>query len=181
MKGRNGSRSLQPGPNAGREAIVREIHPPDVGGQTFVAEDRDGERWRVECLGEPVEVGARILFMPLAPEAEKRGEMVRLVAGARSSWVCILRRGPAGLRLTPFGGLEAPELSLSEKDSKGADDGTRVVVVPLEKSRKPARKQPRSERGRGRLARGPRSWRRWRLLTVERLRARTVRRAGWCW
>jgi ribonuclease R len=144
---------LQPGPNAGREAIVREIHPPDVGGQTFVAEDRDGERWRVECLGEPVEVGARILFLPLAPEAEKRGEMVRLVDGARSSWVCILRRGPTGLRLTPFGGLEAPELSLSDKDSKGADNGTRVVVVPLEKSRQPARKQPRSERGRGRLAR----------------------------
>jgi ribonuclease R len=150
-----------------REAIVREIRPPGIEGQFLVAEDRDGERWQVECLGEPVDVGARILFMPFGSEEARRGEMLRLVEATRVHWVCTLRRVPSGLKLTPFGGLEGPELRLVEKDSKGAKDGTRVVVVPLEgtreKGEKPRRHgrlqsgQPddRSESGRGRFARIP--------------------------
>jgi ribonuclease R len=148
----------------GREAIVREIRPPDIEGQILVSEDREGELWQVECLGEPVEVGAQILFLPLVPEDARRGEMVRLVEAARTQWVCRLRRVPSGLRLTPFGGLQGPELHLVEKDSKGAEDGTRVVVVPLETPRKSgpgatARKAGRSgdqtEGRRGRFARIP--------------------------
>jgi len=142
---------------------VREIQPPGVEGQYLVAEDRDGERWRVECLGEPVAVGTRIMFLPLESEDARRGEMVRVVETKRTEWVCTLRRVPGALRLTPFGGLEGPELHLLEKDSKGAKDGTRVVVVPLEAARKSGRKPRRQggrsddgpERGRGRFARIP--------------------------
>lgn len=128
---------------AGREAIVRETRAPGVDGQILVAEDRAGERWHVECLGEPVEVGARILFLPLSPESARRGEMVRLVDAARTRWVCILRRNASGIVLTPFGGLDAPELVLSERDSKGADDGMRVLVVPDVHGRKSERKPPK--------------------------------------
>jgi ribonuclease R len=147
----------------GREAIVREIRPPGIEGQILVSENREGERWQVECLGEPVEVGARILFLPLGPEDARRGEMVRLLEAARAQWVCRLRRDPGGLRLTPFGGLDGPELILAEKDSKGAEDGTRVVVVALETTRKAGRKPARyagrfgvqTGGGRGRFARIP--------------------------
>lgn len=156
-------RSNRLGPEGGREAIVRESHPPGIDGQILVSEDREGERWQVECLGEPIGVGARILFLPIGPKDAKRGEMVRLLEARRSHWVCTLRRGSSGLRLTPFGGLEGPELSLVEKDSKGAEDGTRVVVVALEAARRTTRKplrrsgrQPgrfenQSERGRRRF------------------------------
>jgi ribonuclease R len=150
---RSGSQADTTAQDAGREAIVREILSTGVEGQTVVAEERQGERWRVECLGEPVEVGARILFLPLVPEDARRGEMLRLVDAARINWVCTLRRAPAGLQLTPFGGLAAPELQLSEKDSKGADDGMRVVVVPVEPNRKPRAKRNPSERRRGPVAR----------------------------
>jgi ribonuclease R len=129
---------------------VREIRPPGIDGQILVSEDREGELWQVECLGEPVEVGARILFLPLVPEDARRGEMVRLVEAARTQWVCRLRRVPSGLRLTPFGGLEGPELVLAEKDSKGAEDGTRVVVVPLENTRKSGRRTTARQAGRSR-------------------------------
>lgn len=143
----------------GREALVREIHPPGVEGQYVVAEDHDGERWQVECLGEPVAVGTRILFLPLGSEEARRGEMVRVVDATRTQWVCTLRRVADGLRLTPFGGLQGPELHLLGKDSKGAKDGTRVVVVSLEEARKsgrkPRRQGGRPERGRGRFARIP--------------------------
>jgi ribonuclease R len=155
-KGRRTRSASQPdttAQDARREAIVREILSTGVEGQTVVAEERQGERWRVECLGEPVEVGARILFLPLVPEDARRGEMLRLVDAARINWVCTLRRAPAGLQLTPFGGLAAPELQLSEKDSKGADDGMRVVVVPVEPNRKPRAKRNPSERRRGPVAR----------------------------
>jgi len=134
----------------GREAIVREIRPPGIDGQILVSEDREGELWQVECLGEPVEVGARILFLPLVPEDARSGEMVRLVEAARTQWVCRLRRVPSGLRLTPFGGFEGPELVLVQKDSKGAEDGTRVVVVPLENTRKPGRRTTARQAGRSR-------------------------------
>ena len=142
---------------------MREIRPPGIDGQVLVSEDRDGERWQVECLGEPVGVGARILFLPLVPESARRGEMIRLVEDARTRWVCTLRRVSGGLRLTPFGGLEGPELTLAEKHAKGAEDGTRVVVAALEAARKtgrkPLRQSLRSEnpsvRGRGRFARLP--------------------------
>ena len=142
-----------------REAVVREIQPPGLDGQFFVAEDGDGARWQVECLGEPVDVGARIMFMPLGAEEARHGEMLRLVEATRAHWVCTLRRVPSGLRLTPFGGLQGPELHLAEKDSKGAKHGTRVVVVPLGSARskgpKPRRQAGRSDdrttAGRGRF------------------------------
>jgi len=36
---------------------VREIRPPAIDGQILVSEDREGSRWQIECLGEPVDVG----------------------------------------------------------------------------------------------------------------------------
>jgi len=142
---------------------VREIRPPAIDGQILVSEDREGSRWQIECLGEPVDVGARILFLPLGPKDSRRGEMVRLIEAPRKQWICRLRRVPNGLRLTPFGGLDGPELILAEKDSKAANDGTRVVVVAMEATRKAGRKSGRpsresgnqTERGRGPLARIP--------------------------
>jgi len=164
---RRGPRANRFAQEQGREAIVCEIRPPGIDGQAVVVEDRDRERWRVECLGEPVGIGAQILFRPLAPEEARRGEMVRLLEEARTRWVCTLRRVSDRLQLTPFGGLDGTKLDLAEKDSKGAEDGTRVVVVALETAGKSGRKlrgapakraagsQPGSERGRGRFARIP--------------------------
>jgi ribonuclease R len=122
---------------------VREVRRPGVDGQIVVAEDRAGTRWRIECLGSPVEVGARVAFVPLDPASDRRGEMLRIVDAPRASWVATLRRDRNALRLTPFGGVEAPELRLAEADAKGAEDGDRVVVVPT------GRRSGRPVRGRG--------------------------------
>jgi len=148
QRGRAAGRSRSERPDASREGIVREAGTPGIEGQAIVAEDLDGSRWQVECLGEPVEVGARILFAPIGREASRRGEMVRLVAASRTEWVCTLRRARDGLSLTPFGGLEAPELTLAEKDAKKAEDGTRVVVVPIQDKRSSGRAPKRPLRGR---------------------------------
>lgn len=157
---KRGQRSVRTGSETGREAIVRLIRPPGIEGQILVSEDRNGERWEVECLGEPVAVGSRILFLPLLPEDAKRGEMVRLVEADRSQWVCTLRRVSSGIQLHPFGALDRPQLKLAEKDAKGAEDGTRVVVAPLRAARNSKRKTDRGrhsssrrpERGPGRRA-----------------------------
>jgi len=128
-RSRAGSPNDRSTPN-GREAIVREIESPDVRGQRVRAEDRDGRHWHIECLGEPVEVGARISFQVLGSEDDHRGEMLRLLDQKRLGWVCTLHKGRGGIELTPFGGVEAPSLQLSESDSKRAPDGMRVLVVP---------------------------------------------------
>jgi ribonuclease R len=104
-----------------------------MSGQAVIVEDRDGTLWRVDCLGEPVEVGARISFMPLGSPHERRGGMLRLLEARRDRWVCTLRRIQGGIRLTPFGGVSAPELNLTEREAKRAPDGSRVVVVPSER------------------------------------------------
>ncbi|HIF91967.1 MAG TPA: VacB/RNase II family 3'-5' exoribonuclease [Myxococcales bacterium] len=135
---------------SGQEAIVREIEAPSTSGQHVIAEDRDGQSWRVECLGEPVEVGARISFMPLGSRDGGRASMLRLLDAKRDRWVCTLLRVHGSIRLTPFGGVIAPELILTERDAKQAPDGARVVVTPSERRLE--------QRGRGAAkshARGP--------------------------
>jgi len=163
-------RSRRPGslpPRAGAgldcEGIVREIEAPTAAGQTVFVEERSGERWRVECLGEPLAVGDRIAFAPLPKEEEaaasargragkgagkgagkragtREGAMVRLLEAPRAEWVCTLHDRDGRLRLVPFGGLEAPELSLRRRDAGEARDGDRVVVVELAaRSRRPRR------------------------------------------
>ena len=158
---RRSGRRRQPaaGSNEGRdrEAIVREAGPPQTAGQFLEVEDREGIRWAVECLGEPVEVGARIAFQPVPPERARRGELIRVVEAARASWVCRVQRPRGDVRpfeLTAFGGLDAPELRLFEKDAKGAAVGDRVVVVPLESSAGSA--SGRRGQGRGRSKRSER-------------------------
>lgn len=131
---------------------MREIQPPTAEGQTLVVEDLDANRWQVECLGEPVQVGARIAFESLGAEDQRRGEMVRVLDATRENWVCTLRRDPRGIRLTPFSGLGMAELILREKDTKGAKDGTRVVVAPVESRRKPTPSKAQSPRERRRAA-----------------------------
>jgi ribonuclease R len=131
-----------------REAIVREIRSPGIDGQRLIAEERDGERWEIECLGEPVEVGARISFSALVPEGERQGQMIRLVDEKRSNWLCTLERSPQGLRLVPFGGLDATNLVLSEGDSKGAENRSRVLVVALERPASSTRRDKETTRSR---------------------------------
>ncbi len=134
---------------------MREAAPPDASGQRLEVDDREGNRWQVECLGEPVEVGARISFEPIGAEEKRRGEMMRLLEAARESWVCRVHRahGDSGAySLIPFGGLEAPELQLAEKDARGAADGVRVVVVPLETGRGGRPKRSGTQRRAGRAA-----------------------------
>ena len=137
---------------------MREIRPPAVEGQTLVVEDRGGERWRVGCLGEPVEVGARILFLPLPPEGAQLGEMVRLLEAPRREWVCTLRRGASGWTLTLFGDTESQTLRLNKENAKGAEDGSRVVVVADgsvgRSGRKPRLSPAKASRGRPGSARG---------------------------
>ena len=139
---------------------MREAGTPDANGQQLEVDDRDGNRWQVECLGEPVEVGARIAFEPIGAEEKRRGQMMRLLEAARESWVCRVQRsrGDSGAySLIPFGGLAAPELQLAEKDARGAADGVRVVVVPLEAGRggRPKRSDKPRRAGRGETSRRP--------------------------
>ena len=81
--------------------------------------------------------------------------MVRLLDTKRASWVCTLRRGPSGIRLTPFGGVIMPELQLAEIDSKHALEGTRVLVAPLEEGQgsRAKGKTKRASRGRSKALR----------------------------
>ena len=132
---------------------MRHARAPRVEGQVVDAEDRDGVRWRIECLGAPVEVGDRIAFVALGAESARRGEMLRLVDARRASWVCTLRRERKSIRLTPFGGVEAPELELAEADAKAAEDGVRVVVVPVARGAKGRGRRGGPGRGRGRAGR----------------------------
>ncbi|MFP6656001.1 MAG: hypothetical protein VCB25_10260, partial [Myxococcota bacterium] len=90
--------------------------------------DSEGLSWQIECLGEPVVAGARISFVALAGGDDPSGVMLRLLVAGRASWICTLRRRPDGLQLIAFGGVEAPEMELSDSDSKGAPDGSRVRV-----------------------------------------------------
>jgi ribonuclease R len=137
---------------------VREAESPSSDGQWVVVEDESGARWRVECLGEPVAVGARLAFEAVSDRAPRgrsaraglgQGQMVRLLTERRREWVCTLHETGQGLTLVPFGGREAVELSLARRDARGAEEGDRVVVAPLaRKSGRPRRKP----RGAGRVA-----------------------------
>jgi ribonuclease R len=105
-------------------------------GQRLGVDDREGARWSVDCLGEPLEVGARIIFEPIGSADARRGAMTRLQDGSRREWICTLHRGRGQqLELAAFGGLSSPELILHERDAKKARDGDRVVVVGVAKSK----------------------------------------------
>jgi ribonuclease R len=136
---------------------VVESSAPDAGGQRLLAQDREGSTWEVECLGEPVAVGDRILFQPLERRktaGARRAQLVRVVERQRSRWVVrvVDARGGKGLSLIPFGGAEMPEMRLLERDAKGAVVGDRVLVAPLVSGR--GAEAGRKGRGRSRGARG---------------------------
>lgn len=136
---------------------MREVEAPTAAGQTVFVEERSGERWRVQCLGEALAVGDRIAFAPTSKSGDptgvargrgghaggaraREGAMVRLLEAPRSQWVCTLNDRDGRLRLVPFGGLEAPGFSLRRRDAGDARDGDRVVVVELAgKSHRPRR------------------------------------------
>ncbi len=145
---------------------MREAGTPSVAGQSLVVEDREGDRWSVDCLGEPVEAGARITFEAVGSISARHGEHVRVLDSARSDFVCRLHvdgRGARGrLRLVPFGGVETPLLELARNDLGDARDGDRVLVTPVGSSK--SRGGDRS--GAGRAPR-PASRRRLRVRMVE--------------
>lgn len=128
---------------------------PGVLGQWLEVEDREGERWRVECLGEPVAAGLRVAFAPLpgGGRGAGKGELLRVLDADPDLWVARLvlpERGGRKPTLIPFAGVEAPAFHLDPRHAKDARDGDRVVLAPLEGGRR-----ARQERtGRGRRHRG---------------------------
>ncbi len=143
---------MRRGGSSEREGLVREVGVPAAAGQQIVVEDLDGAYWSIECLGEPVELGERIVFEPIGRPDARRGEMVRLLDGTRREWVCTLHRNQASrrLRLVAFAGLSMPDLTLAERDTRGASDGDRVVVVSTDVAERPSSVAKR--RGRRRAA-----------------------------
>jgi ribonuclease R len=145
--GNRRSKSTDRPPAAGLEAIVYKAETPGSAGQIVLAKDSEGASWQIECLGEPVETGARIAFLALPALGERCGVMVRLLDAARSNWVCTLRRGPSGLWLVPFGGAEAPNMTISDADSKGAPDGSRVLVMERARVDRSSHREKSRQRG----------------------------------
>jgi len=135
------------GPARPREGRVVAIGRTTARGQRVEVEDEAGERWQVDCLGEPVGEGARVRFEPVEVGSPPRGVLVRVVAEARERWVCTLRRVGRDLALVPFGGVEMPALSLSARAASRLREGDRVVVV--REGDAPARGRKRDARGRG--------------------------------
>lgn len=135
---------------------------PTAAGQWLDVEAQDGARVRVRCLGEPVEAGARIGFVPTGDAGAAHGVLTRLISGERTTWVArVFRAGRGGaLLLAPFAGVEAPRFQLREEDAQGARPGDRILVAPLVDERK-GKGDAKGERGRvsrGRRHRGqPRS------------------------
>lgn len=127
---------------------------PTAAGQWLDVETLEGARVRVQCLGEPVDVGARIGFVPTGEAGAARGVLTRLISGERTTWVArVFRTGRGGtLLLAPFAGLEAPRFDLREEDAKGARPGDRVLVAPRKDERAGKRgggSVPRGRRHRG--------------------------------
>jgi ribonuclease R len=121
-----------------REGLVVGIHRTAAEGQQVEVEDDAQVRWQIDCLGEAVQLGARIRFEPRTGGAEGRGVLVRVLEEERESWVCTLRGSGRSLALVPFGGVELPALELVAARAKGAAEGDRVLVVPEREA--PARK-----------------------------------------
>ncbi|MCR9096813.1 MAG: VacB/RNase II family 3'-5' exoribonuclease [bacterium] len=141
-------------PARDEEGLVLTAEDPTSAGQWLEVETRDGGRVRVECLGEPVAVGARIGFVPTGEGHTRQGVLTRLISGERTTWVArVFRTGRGGtLLLAPFAGLEAPRFELHERDAKGARPGDRVLVAPLPNERagkRGGRRVSRSRRHRG--------------------------------
>jgi ribonuclease R len=88
--------------------------------------------------------------MPIPPGDQRRGTLLRRVESGRTSWVCrvVRSRDDGGaIELAPYGGFDAPSLRLAERDSKGAREGDRVLVIPLEtKSGAASKKRGRDKR-----------------------------------
>ena len=74
----------------------------------------------MQCLGEPVAVGARIGFVPTGEGGTRQGVLTRLISGERTTWVArVFRAGRGGtLLLAPFAGLEAPRIVEQAPDPK---------------------------------------------------------------
>lgn len=112
-----------------REGRVVAIRRATSAGQQVEVEDDDARPWLVDCLGEPLQEGARIRFEPLRGGGAARGVCVRVLESGREAWVCTLRRFRRELRLVPFGGLELPPLVLAPGSRAEAVEGDRVVVT----------------------------------------------------
>ncbi len=135
----------RPGPGRPREGRVLGIERTAADGQALEVEDDAGDRWRIDCLGEAVQVGARIAFEPRAGGRSRHGVFVRLLEEARERWVCTVRGEGRATSLVPFGGVELPTLERVAGPSKGEAPGDRVLVV--------AEREPVARKGKGRSAR----------------------------
>ncbi|MEZ4330726.1 MAG: RNB domain-containing ribonuclease [Myxococcota bacterium] len=99
-------------------------------GQRVEVEDATRQRWQVECLGEPVPIGARVRFEPIVSNEGRRGVLVRLLDDEVPRWVCTVRGRTGRPDLVPFAGIEAPPMRLSLREAVRAQVGDRIVVVP---------------------------------------------------
>ncbi len=133
------------------EGLVVATEPPTAGGQWIEVETEEGARVRVRCLGEPVEVGARVGYVATGAGDRAHGVLTRVISGERTTWVArVFRAGRDGtLMLAPFAGVEAPRFELRQEDAKGAKTGDRVLVGPR-------KDEPAARRGEGRASRSRR-------------------------
>ena len=92
------------------EGLVVAAEAPTSSGQALEVETREGDRYHVQCLGEPVEVGARIAFVPDTRTKGRapRGVLTRLIAAERAQWIARVARAGSGghLVLLPFAGID---------------------------------------------------------------------------
>jgi len=132
---RAGRRAARPKVGRDLEGLVVAAEAPTSAGQALEVETREGDHYHVQCLGEPVEVGARIAFVPDTRTQARapRGVLTRLLAAERAQWIArVARAGRGGhLVLLPFAGVDAPRFALHERDAKNAQPGDRVRIVPL--------------------------------------------------
>ncbi len=143
----------RPGPLRPREGTVVGVARTAADGQQLEVEDETRQSWQIDCLGEPVELGARIRFEPRAGRGDRCGVLVGVLDPVRESWVCTVRRAGRSLVLVPFGGVDLPLAPLPEARTKGAREGDRVLVVPEDapasKSKKSKGKGREKQRGGG--------------------------------
>lgn len=143
---------MRAGPARAREGVVVGVARTAADGQQLDVEDDTRRLWQIDCLGEPVEIGARIRFEPRGGSGDRRGVLVGVPDPVRESWVCTVRRTGRSLVLVPFGGVDLPLAPLPAARTKGAREGDRVLVVP---EREPAAKRTKGKGGGAPAHRGP--------------------------